>query len=97
MKNKGTLICPQAEQPTLPSHQHRPPCAVSSALRLATPAATPDMLPPPAINHIDRLNIPGFRDVAVEEYSKWQVKDEVLKAEFRKGRDIALADGLNLE
>jgi len=55
------------------------------------------MLPPPAINHIDRLNIPGFRDVAVEEYSKWQVKDEVLKAEFRKGRDIALADGLNLE
>lgn len=45
------------------------------------------------------LDIPGLRDVAVEEYSDWQqsqVGNETLKAEFRKARDAALSDGLDL-
>lgn len=45
------------------------------------------------------LNIPGLRDVAVEEYSDWQqsqVGNEILKGEFRKARDTALSDGLDL-
>ncbi|KAF3404054.1 hypothetical protein F1880_010328, partial [Penicillium rolfsii] len=43
--------------------------------------------------------IPGLRDLAVAEYSNWQqsqVDDEKLKAEFRKARDAALEDGLDL-
>ncbi|KAK4936947.1 hypothetical protein LTR66_015270, partial [Elasticomyces elasticus] len=47
----------------------------------------------------DFLEIPGLRDLAVAEYSDWQqtqVNDENLKAEFRKARDAALEDGLDL-
>lgn len=47
----------------------------------------------------DFLEIPGLRDLAVAEYSDWQqsqVNDEKLKAEFRKARDTALEDGLDL-
>jgi hypothetical protein len=47
----------------------------------------------------DCLEIPGLRDLAVAEYSDWQqsqVDDEKLKAEFRKARDAALEDGLDL-
>jgi hypothetical protein len=47
-----------------------------------------------------RLDIPGLRDVAVNEYSGWQqsnVSDEILKAEFQRACDVALEDGLDLE
>ena len=49
---------------------------------------------------LDRLNIPGLRDVAVTEYTDWQqskVRDLTLGSEFQKAGDIALADGLDLE
>ncbi|KAJ5737402.1 uncharacterized protein N7483_002527 [Penicillium malachiteum] len=45
------------------------------------------------------LEIPGLRDVAIAEYSDWQqsqVNDDRLKEEFRKARDTALEDGLDL-
>ncbi|OZJ01562.1 hypothetical protein BZG36_05503 [Bifiguratus adelaidae] len=67
---------------------------------LATPAATPAIPLSEDTHHTDHLNVPGLRDLAVEEYSSWQqsqVNDEILKAEFRKARDVALADGLDLE
>ncbi|KXH54069.1 hypothetical protein CNYM01_13981 [Colletotrichum nymphaeae SA-01] len=46
------------------------------------------------------LDIPGLRDDALREYSDWQcskVRGEELKMEFRKARDLALKDGLDLE
>jgi hypothetical protein len=61
-----------------------------------SPMATPPLVAPPIIP----LVIPGLRDVAVKEYSDWQqskVVDPILKAEFQKACDVALADGLDLE
>ena len=58
--------------------------------------ATPPLVAPP----ITPLAIPSLRDVAVKEYSNWQqskVGDPILKAEFQKACDVALADGLDLE
>jgi hypothetical protein len=46
------------------------------------------------------LDIPGLRDIAVHRYSDWQqskIGDKTLKAEFRKAREVILAEGLNLE
>lgn len=57
------------------------------------PTSCPER-PPPGF-----LEIPGLRDVAVAEYSDWQqsqVNDDRLKEEFRKARDTALEDGLDL-
>ncbi|OGE46894.1 hypothetical protein PENARI_c093G12216 [Penicillium arizonense] len=57
------------------------------------PTTGPGKAPP------DFLEIPGLRDLAVAEYSDWQqsqVNDEKLKAEFRKARDTALEDGLDV-
>jgi hypothetical protein len=54
----------------------------------------------PRTSSVDRLNIPGLRDVAMTEYTNWQqsqVRDLTLKSEFQKACDIALADGLDLE
>jgi hypothetical protein len=47
-----------------------------------------------------RLDIPGFLDTAVEEYSDWQqsrVRREDQKHEIRKLCDIALDHGLDLQ
>jgi hypothetical protein len=47
-----------------------------------------------------RLDIPGFLDVAVEEYSDWQqsrVRREDQKNEIRKLCNIALDHGLDLQ
>lgn len=44
--------------------------------------------------------IPGLHAVAVEEYSNWQqsrVSREILKDDIRKARDLALANGLDLQ
>lgn len=73
------------------------PAQSSSASVPNTPTPTSAMGPEkiPAVC----LDIPGLRDLAVAEYSDWQqsyVNDERLKAEFRKARDIALEDGLDL-
>lgn len=47
-----------------------------------------------------QLKIPGFRDDALREYTRWQqskVRDPVLKEEFGKARDAALKVGFDLE
>jgi hypothetical protein len=67
---------------------------------MASSAETPASDPPSHATSAHRLDIPGLRDVAVNEYSDWQqskVNDEILKIEFRRARDVALADGLDLE
>jgi hypothetical protein len=49
---------------------------------------------------ISRLDIPGQRDIAVKEYNDWQqskVHNEIFKDEFKKARDIVLADSLDLK
>jgi hypothetical protein len=49
---------------------------------------------------ITPLVVPGLQDVAVKEYSVWQqlkVSDQMLKAEFQKVCNVALANGLDLE
>jgi hypothetical protein len=54
---------------------------------------------PPAASPRPRLIVPGFWDVAVEEYTDWQVsqvKSEKLQVDIQKARDIALEDGLDL-
>ncbi|KAK7928423.1 hypothetical protein PG985_005421 [Apiospora marii] len=46
------------------------------------------------------ITICGLRDRAVKRYCEWQctkVDDVVLKFEFRKARDLTLAEGLDLE
>jgi hypothetical protein len=73
----------------LPGPSHQPFVSTS-------PIATPLLVAPP----ITPLVVPGLRDIAVKEYSNWQqskVGDYILKAEFQKACDVALADGLDLE
>jgi hypothetical protein len=46
------------------------------------------------------LEIPGLRDVAVKEYSEWQVLndgDDTLKTVFRRVCDVMLEYGLDPE
>lgn len=46
------------------------------------------------------FDLPGFRDVALNEYSVWhqsKVFDASLKADFEKARDVALENGLDLD
>jgi hypothetical protein len=49
---------------------------------------------------INRLDIPGTRDEAVEDYCAWQqmqVKKPDLKAEYQKACGFIIEDGLDLE
>jgi hypothetical protein len=62
--------------------------------------ATPAMLPSPNGLSSDDFNIPGLRDEAVREYTSWHetnVGDDNLKTQFRGARDVALANGLELQ
>lgn len=46
------------------------------------------------------FELPGFRDVALNEYSEWhqsRVFDTSLKADFQKARDVALENALDLD
>jgi hypothetical protein len=46
------------------------------------------------------FELPGFRDVALNEYSEWhqsRVFDITLKADFQKARDVALENALDLD
>ncbi|PWY82076.1 hypothetical protein BO70DRAFT_379624 [Aspergillus heteromorphus CBS 117.55] len=66
----------------------------SAGSTLSTPQI-PDSAPRP-----ERIRIAGLRDVAVKAYCEWQesyVQDEGFKAEFRKARDVALENALDLE
>jgi hypothetical protein len=61
------------------------------AFKMGSHSAQKDMRP---------LNIPGYRDLAVKEYSEWlarSVSDDSLKAEFQQACDVALLDGLGLD
>jgi hypothetical protein len=91
LSNYSTPFPPINITNVLPPSTHESPSASSSVSTTAT-----DICPPT----ITSLDIPGARDVAVRMYTEWQqsqVADEVLKAEFRKARDVALNDGLDLE
>lgn len=62
--------------------------------------AAPAIRPPSKDQIQDAVDIPGLRDVAVREYSAWHetnVADDNLKAQFRQARDVALANGLDLQ
>ncbi|OJD20431.1 hypothetical protein ACJ73_08236, partial [Blastomyces percursus] len=68
----------------------------TSMLETPTPATPPSLNTHPS----DCPKIPGPRDEAVKAYTQWQelnVTDDVLKEDFRKARDVALANGLDLE
>lgn len=82
-----------------------PPISITNVLprQSSPPSASTTPTPMPTMcpkQHLaDILEIPGLRDLAVAEYSKWQqsqVNDEKLKAEFRKAHDATLKDGLDL-
>jgi hypothetical protein len=56
--------------------------------------------PPTRSRSTDRLNVQGYLDVAVIDYTDWQqsrVRDNSWKNEFRKACTITLADGIDLE
>jgi hypothetical protein len=77
----------------LPAQSYQTPLGTSPA---GTPA--PDL--PSVSTRVNRLDIPGHRDVAIKKYSNWQqsqVNDKILKVEFQKACDVTLADGLDLE
>jgi hypothetical protein len=78
----------------LPAPPYQTPHQVSS---LDGPSASDMIL---KSTPIDRLNIPGPRDEAVEEYCTWQksqVKKPALKVEYQKACDVILEDGIDLE
>ncbi|KAJ5278181.1 hypothetical protein N7524_004334, partial [Penicillium chrysogenum] len=62
-----------------------------------------DILAPKAADNLQTLSsldIPGLRDVAVKEYSEWQVsnvENDTLKSAFREVCDVMLENGLDLE
>ncbi|PWY67177.1 hypothetical protein BO70DRAFT_366354 [Aspergillus heteromorphus CBS 117.55] len=94
-----------------PNHNHGPseprkparkqkkelPPPISAPLPEKAPRQpTPESAPPPP----EHLMIPGLRDVALRAYCEWQeshVADALLKVEFRKARDVAHANGFDLE
>ena len=83
-------LCPPINITVLPNQGSQP------LLTDAVDAATC----PSKIAIPDLLEIPGLHDVAVEEYSDWQqsrVSREILKGDIRKARDLALANGLDLQ
>ncbi|PYH40040.1 uncharacterized protein BP01DRAFT_378148 [Aspergillus saccharolyticus JOP 1030-1] len=77
-----------------------PPINITNVLPSQSPTRSPSLSTQDApVRDSGYLNIPGLRDVAVEEYSDWQqsqVRNEALKAEFRKARDAAFSEGLDL-
>ncbi|CZR65341.1 uncharacterized protein PAC_15241 [Phialocephala subalpina] len=77
----------------LPAQSYQAPLGASAA-------GTPPSDIPSISTPVNRLDIPGHRDVAVKKYSDWQqsqVINKTLKLEFQKACDITLADGLDLE
>lgn len=65
-----------------------------------TQAGTPVPDVPSTSTIIKRLDIPGHRDEAVEDYCTWQqskVKKPTLKVEYKEARDIIIEDGMDLE
>jgi hypothetical protein len=66
---------------------------------LTTPSGAPAAFPPSSDARHDPISIPGRLDVAVEEYSDWhqsRVSSKILKDHIKKARDVALANGLDL-
>ena len=72
----------------------------SSHSTCADTRATPPTPFPLDVNLRKCPKIPGPRDLAVKSYSEWQeanVFDEMLKADFQKACEVAIAYGLDLE
>jgi hypothetical protein len=68
--------------------------------QVSSHAGTPASMQLSKPSSVEHLDIPGLRDVAVQEYSEWQqskVQDGMLKGEFRRARDAVLMEGLDLE
>lgn len=68
----------------------------------STPHGFDISVPRPADNlpALSPLEIPGHRDVAVQEYGEWQmlnVDNDTLKTAFREVCDMMLENGLDLE
>lgn len=81
-------MCPPINITVLPNQ-------VSQPAGVTDPNHSPVLIVPN-----DPVDIPGLHDVAVEEYSKWQqsrVRRASLKDEISKARDLALANGLDLQ
>jgi hypothetical protein len=104
------------EQKSLERHQKAsgtstsslPPINITNVLpapsgqqsHLASSAATPDPDMTSKSTLPNRLNIPGFRDDAVEEYCNWQKsqnKRPELKLEYQKACDVIIKKGSDLE
>jgi hypothetical protein len=104
------------EQQSLQKHQKAsgtsalglPPINITNVLpapsgqqsHVASSAATPAPDMPSKSTLPNRLNIPGFRDDAVEEYCAWQKsqnKRPELKLEYQKACDVIIKKGLDLE
>lgn len=83
-----------------------PPITINNVLpgsrgsdSLVRPEAVGKNTIPQALNPRD-FELPGFRDVALNEYSEWhqsRVFDASLKADFKKARDVALENALDLD
>ncbi|KAF4766946.1 hypothetical protein HAV15_009615 [Penicillium sp. str.  len=86
-------MCPPINITVLPNQELQP--AVTGVTGPNYSPSTPSMAPTS-----DPIDIPGLHDVAVEEYSNWQqsrVSRDILKDDIRKARDLALANGLDLQ
>jgi hypothetical protein len=76
------------------------PALSGQQYHLASSAATPALDMPSKSTPPNRLNIPGFRDDAVEEYcarQKSQNKRLELKLEYQKACDVITKKGKDLE
>jgi len=83
-----------------------PPITINNVLpgsrgsdSLVRPEAAENNTTPRALTPRD-FELPGFRDVALNEYSEWhqsRVFDASLKADFKKARDVALENALDLD
>ncbi|KAH8731664.1 hypothetical protein GQ44DRAFT_767512 [Phaeosphaeriaceae sp. PMI808] len=79
------------------STQETPPITITNVL--PGPTYTPPNQQAETYS-VPRLNIPGLWDLAVKDYTEWQllqVRSESLKADIRTVRDIAPAEGLDLQ
>jgi hypothetical protein len=91
---KNQLVPPTASLPPININVHQIPSLGS------LPAETPALDMPSISIPIHRLDIPGFRDEAVEDYCSWQqskVKKPTLKVEYKKACDMIIEAGMDLE
>jgi len=72
-----------------------PPIQITNVL----PSQYPEASTARSVSSSRRLNIPGFREDAVQRYTDWhysQVRTEEFKAEYRRAGDLTLIECLSL-